>query len=112
MQEQTSSRVYHKADDNRSITKAVPLSALQLQEHPEFPHVNWELTPTKKGKIATAKDRGGPINIAYEVHGNGPAHIVVSHFPSIISSSLVLHTFFDFAVKAVWDDLRFKIVGS
>lgn len=63
------------------MTKATPLTAAQLQEHPEFPYVNWELTPTKKGRVAAAKDRGGPINIAYEVHGNGPSHIVVGHFP-------------------------------
>jgi hypothetical protein len=72
-----------KADHDRSTSKAgvpTPLSAAELQEHPEFPHVTWELTPTKKGKIAVAKDRGGPINIAYEVHGNGPTYMIVSSF--------------------------------
>lgn len=79
MQEQTSSRGRYKAADNdRSTTKAMPLSAAQVQEHPEFPHVNWNLTPTKKGKIAAARDRGGPINIAFEIHGTGPSHVVVS----------------------------------
>jgi len=70
--------VINKADRDRPPTVPTPLSAAKLQEHPEFPHVTWELIPTKKGKIAAAKDRGGPINIAYEVHGNGPKHIVVS----------------------------------
>ncbi|TID24524.1 putative alpha beta hydrolase protein [Venturia nashicola] len=55
---------------------STPLSAAQLQKHPEFPHVNWDLTPTKKGTIAAAKDRGGPINIAFETHGTGPSYIV------------------------------------
>jgi len=53
------------------------LTATQLFEHPEFPHVIWDLKPEKKGTVAVAKDRRGPVNIAYEVHGHGPIHLVV-----------------------------------
>ncbi|QDS73553.1 hypothetical protein FKW77_000582 [Venturia effusa] len=72
-----------------STSEAVPLTAAELQLHPEFPHVNWKLIPTKRGKVAAAKCRGGPVNIAYEVHGNGPAHIVVSNLSSIDRSNII-----------------------
>lgn len=79
MQEQRGSMA--QAYYDRSSSKAaapVFMSAEELQKHPEFPYVTWDLSPTKKGNVAAARDRGGPINIAYEVHGHGPAHLVVS----------------------------------
>lgn len=48
----------------------------ELQKHPEFPHTIWDLKPEKQGKAAVAKDRGGPLDIAYEVHGHGDRHLV------------------------------------
>ena len=54
-----------------------PLSAVELVEHPEFEHVIWDLNPAKKGKTAVAVGRGGPIQIAYEIHGIGPTKLVV-----------------------------------
>ncbi|KAF2621227.1 alpha/beta-hydrolase [Macroventuria anomochaeta] len=53
-----------------------PLSAEELQKHPEYEHTIWKLKPDQEGKVAVAKDRGGPINIAYEVHGHGDRKIV------------------------------------
>ncbi|CBY00577.1 similar to alpha/beta hydrolase [Plenodomus lingam JN3] len=53
-----------------------PLTVEELLAHPEFEHLVWDLEPEKKGKLAVAKDRGGPINIAYEVHGHGDRHLV------------------------------------
>ena len=55
-----------------------PLTAEELQKHPEYEHTIWKLTPDQEGKVAVAKDRGGPINVAYEVHGHGDRKIVVS----------------------------------
>jgi hypothetical protein len=55
-----------------------PLTVEELQQHPEYNHTIWDLKPTKKGKVPVAKDRGGPINLAYEVHGSGDRHLVVS----------------------------------
>jgi hypothetical protein len=55
-----------------------PMTAEQLQQHPEYSHTIWDLKPEKKGKVAVAQDRGGPIDIAYEVHGSGDRHMVVS----------------------------------
>ena len=62
-----------------------PLSAAELVKHPEFEHVTWPLKPAKKGKVAIANGRGGPVQIAYEIHGNGPTKLVVS---TIISRRL------------------------
>ena len=45
--------------------------------HPEFKHVTWALKPARKGKVDVAKGRGGPLQIAYEIHGNGPTKLVV-----------------------------------
>ena len=47
-------------------------------QHPEFQHVTWALKPAKKGKVDVAEGRGGPLQIAYEIHGNGPTKLVVS----------------------------------
>lgn len=55
-----------------------PMTVEELQQHPEFNHTIWDLKPEKKGKAVVAKDRGGPLNIAYEVHGHGDRHLVVS----------------------------------
>lgn len=55
-----------------------PLTAEELSRHPEYPHTIWDLKPAHQGKAVVAKDRGGPFNIAYEVHGHGHRHVVVS----------------------------------
>ena len=54
-----------------------PLTAAEILKHPEFEHVVWELQPAKKGKATVAQGRGGPIQISYEIHGNGPIRLVV-----------------------------------
>ncbi|CAD6594382.1 MAG: hypothetical protein ASARMPREDX12_008758, partial [Alectoria sarmentosa] len=54
-----------------------PLTAAELLKHPEYEHVTWDLKPAQKGKVAVAEGRGGPIQISYEVHGNGPTKLVV-----------------------------------
>ena len=56
----------------------MPLTAEEITRHPGFENVIQNLKPTIKGTFAVARGRGGPINIAYEVHGVGPLHIVVS----------------------------------
>ena len=54
-----------------------PLTAAELIAHPEYKNVTWDLPPTKKGKVAVADGRGGPVQLAYEVHGRGPKCLVV-----------------------------------
>ena len=58
----------------------MPLTAAELIQHPAFPDVIWDLKPTTKGKCAVAASRGGPFNIAYEIHGSGPIRTVVSTY--------------------------------
>lgn len=50
------------------------MTAAEVVQHPEFKHVIWDLSPTKKGKVLVGK---GNIQIAYEIHGHGPIHLVV-----------------------------------
>lgn len=58
--------------------KMPQLTAAQLEQHPELPHVTWPLQPTQRGKVTVAHGRGGPFNIAYEIHGRGPKLLLVS----------------------------------
>lgn len=61
--------------------------AADVVKHPEYETVVWDLQPAKSGIVAVAKDRGGPINIAYEVHGTGPVKLVVCS--QILSKTLI-----------------------
>lgn len=56
----------------------MPLTAAELEAHPRFKNVVWNLKPDLKGRCKVAENRGGPVNIAYEVHGRGPVRITVS----------------------------------
>ncbi|KAF1958508.1 alpha/beta hydrolase-like protein [Byssothecium circinans] len=53
-----------------------PMTAEELLKHPEYPHIIWDLKPSQKDKVSVANDRGGPFNIAYEIHGHGNTHLV------------------------------------
>ncbi|KAK3723536.1 hypothetical protein LTR37_001788 [Vermiconidia calcicola] len=53
-----------------------PLTAAEVQAHPEYPHINWELKAEQGGKIDVAAGRGGPFELAYELHGHGPRKII------------------------------------
>jgi hypothetical protein len=79
MQEHTSFAGVRPLANNDRLSNAAPraMNAQSLQNHPEFPYLTWDLSPTKKGLVAVAAARGGPINVAYEIHGHGPIHLVV-----------------------------------
>ncbi|KAF1816581.1 alpha/beta-hydrolase [Eremomyces bilateralis CBS 781.70] len=64
-------------EDTRTTPQ--PMKVVDIRKHPEYSHVLWPLKPSQEGKIAVAKGRGGPFNIAYEVHGNGSKRLVVRH---------------------------------
>lgn len=53
------------------------LSAEEVQNHPEFAHVNWKLPYERRERIDVANGRGGPFKMAYELHGRGPQKTVV-----------------------------------
>lgn len=52
-------------------------STEETLKHPAYPTTIWALEPHQEGKLPVAKDRGGPVNIAWEVHGAGPIKLVV-----------------------------------
>ncbi|PNH44313.1 hypothetical protein VD0004_g3328 [Verticillium dahliae] len=52
-------------------------SAEETINHPAYPGAVWNLEPHKKGLLPCAKDRGGPVNISWEVHGDGPRKIIL-----------------------------------
>jgi len=56
------------------------LSAAELKASPAYQNLEWELPPTKEGKCAVAKGRGGLFDLWYEVHGvaEGGIKLVVS----------------------------------
>ncbi|KAI9827977.1 MAG: hypothetical protein M1826_006173 [Phylliscum demangeonii] len=54
---------------------AAPLSAAELMAHPAYKHAIWDLPPTTKGRATVGAGRGGPFQIAYEIHGHGPIRI-------------------------------------
>ena len=70
------------------------LTAKEILAHPEFGKVPWKGNPTKEGFVDVANGRGGPISIAYEVHGTGPNKLVVCESVQllILSSLRRLHT--------------------
>ncbi|TKA61158.1 hypothetical protein B0A55_11568 [Friedmanniomyces simplex] len=52
------------------------LSVDEVLQHPEFPHVNWDLKPDRKERIDVAAGRGGPFKLSYELHGHGAKKII------------------------------------
>ena len=63
-----------------------PMTAAELVLHPEYTHITWDLQPTKEGKAVVAIGRGGPINIAYEIHGHGNRHLVVRYVSFVLQN--------------------------
>jgi hypothetical protein len=49
--------------------------------HPAYPTAIWQFEPHQKGKLATTLLRGSPVNIAWEIHGDGPIKLMVSEWP-------------------------------
>ncbi|KUI70423.1 Putative aminoacrylate hydrolase RutD [Cytospora mali] len=62
------------AVSEREIWAQLPTIADVLQ-HPAFPTATWQLEPTRSGLLPVAEGRGGPLNISWEIHGEGPVKI-------------------------------------
>ena len=75
-------------EHHRQISEQIgkQLSAEEVLQHPEYPHVNWDLKPDKRESISVAAGRGGPFKLAYELHGHGAKKIVVC-LPSLYCSA-------------------------
>ncbi|KAK4445537.1 Alpha/Beta hydrolase protein [Podospora aff. communis PSN243] len=51
-------------------------TAAEVLAHPAFPSAVWRLKPDQSGLAPVAEGRGGPFNISYEIHGNGPIKLL------------------------------------
>ena len=67
---------YSRTLANLSRLKPLPTIAETLK-HPAYPGTIWGLEPHRKGRLPAGKGRGGPYDIAWEVHGDGPIKVVV-----------------------------------
>lgn len=56
-------------------------SVEETLKHPAYAGVLWGLKPHRRGTLPVAEGRGGPINIAWEIRGDGPVKIVVRPLP-------------------------------
>ncbi|KAG6189600.1 hypothetical protein E4U47_003293 [Claviceps purpurea] len=52
-------------------------SCEETMQHPAYNSAAWGLEPHSSGKFAVAKGRGGPLNLYWEIHGQGPTKIVL-----------------------------------
>ncbi|EWY95595.1 hypothetical protein FOYG_04594 [Fusarium oxysporum NRRL 32931] len=52
-------------------------SAEETLKHPAYPGTLWALEPHSHGKVSVAEGRGGPVGIAWEIHGQGPVKLVL-----------------------------------
>ncbi|KAL7620579.1 hypothetical protein AAE478_009574 [Parahypoxylon ruwenzoriense] len=65
-------------DTVRPITTATTtLSSVEdVAKSPAFPTAIWQLEPHQSGLLPVAAGRGGPFNISWEVHGDGPVKLI------------------------------------
>ncbi|KAK6851187.1 alpha/beta hydrolase fold [Apiospora arundinis] len=49
----------------------------QITRHPAFKTAVWKLRPHQSGLLPVGATRGGPYNISWEIHGNGPIKVML-----------------------------------
>ncbi|KAI0378813.1 alpha/beta-hydrolase [Hypomontagnella monticulosa] len=49
----------------------------QVSKSPAFPTAIWKLQPHQSGLLPVAANRGGPLKISWEVHGEGPIKLIL-----------------------------------
>ncbi|KAI0810420.1 Alpha/Beta hydrolase protein [Xylaria sp. FL0064] len=52
-----------------------------------FPTAIWQLEPHREGMLPVAAGRGGPFNIHWEIHGDGPVKLVLIQGLGVLKSS-------------------------
>ncbi|KAI0890401.1 alpha/beta-hydrolase [Annulohypoxylon maeteangense] len=52
-------------------------SVEEVSKSPAFPTAIWKLQPHRSGLLPVAASRGGPLNISWEVHGDGPIKLIL-----------------------------------
>ncbi|KAI1078951.1 alpha/beta-hydrolase [Whalleya microplaca] len=60
-----------------STTIAELPSIDEVAKHPAFPTAIWQLEPHQSGLLPVAANRGGPLDISWEVHGDGPIKLIL-----------------------------------
>ncbi|KAI0377590.1 alpha/beta-hydrolase [Hypomontagnella monticulosa] len=59
------------------MTTTIFPSVAEVTKSPAFPTAIWQLEPHESGLLPVASERGGPVNISWEVHGDGPMKLIV-----------------------------------
>ncbi|KAH7018379.1 Alpha/Beta hydrolase protein [Microdochium trichocladiopsis] len=59
-----------------STSKEYPPLA-EIRKSPAFHTAIWDLVPHQSGLLPVAKDRGGVLKVAWEVHGEGPIKVLL-----------------------------------
>ncbi|KAK7931606.1 glycylpeptide N-tetradecanoyltransferase [Apiospora marii] len=49
----------------------------QITRHPAFETAVWKLRPHQSGLLPVGATRGGPHNVSWEIHGNGPIKMML-----------------------------------
>lgn len=62
-------------------------SVEEISKSPAFPTAIWELEPHQKGLLPVAVGRGGPLNISWEIHGDGPIKFLLINGLGIFNTS-------------------------
>ncbi|EFY85170.1 glycylpeptide N-tetradecanoyltransferase [Metarhizium acridum CQMa 102] len=52
-------------------------SVEETTNHPAYKGTVWKLEPHSSGHLPVGEGRGGPFNLYWEVHGNGPTKLIV-----------------------------------
>lgn len=75
-----------------------PPTVEETLNHPAYSSTIWALEPHSKGKCEVGKGRpGGPLKIAWEIHGEGPTKVAVRFHSFFISLRVSLFLFVSFA---------------
>ncbi|KAI1413076.1 alpha/beta-hydrolase [Hypoxylon sp. FL1857] len=62
---------------SKQTTIATFPSVDDVAKSPAFPTAMWRLEPHQSGLLPVAAGRGGPFNISWEVHGDGPVKLIL-----------------------------------
>ncbi|KAL6859928.1 hypothetical protein ACO1O0_003952 [Amphichorda felina] len=62
----------------RTVSRPFKFPSIEeTTNHPAYPSAVWNLEPDQSGLFPAAKGRGGPVNIAWEIHGTGPTKLLL-----------------------------------
>ncbi|OTA89058.1 hypothetical protein M434DRAFT_113461 [Hypoxylon sp. CO27-5] len=62
---------------SKGFTTVTFPSVEDVVKSPAFPTAIWQLEPHRSGLLSVAAGRGGPLNISWEVHGDGALRLIL-----------------------------------